>query len=45
MTNIILLTLPHMQLGSSNLKTKGQSHVLAGVEAGPSQRKYKEDKK
>jgi hypothetical protein len=27
------------------LKTKGQSHVLAGVEAGPSQRKYKEDKK
>jgi len=45
MTNIILLTMPHMQWGSSNLKTKGQSHVLAGVEAGPSQRKYKEDKK
>jgi len=27
------------------MKTKGQSHVLAGVEAGPSQRKYKKKTK
>jgi len=32
-----------MQWGSSNLKTQGQPNVLAGVEARPSQRKYKQD--
>jgi len=45
MTNIILLTLLHMQWGSSNLKTQGQPNVLTGVEARPSQRKYKENTK